>query len=352
MMLVLHFYSSSFPLLKRYTVLFQTKEPMLHKVNDEQLALLKEFLACFIRPDLLLDQSARRLVKLDLAAPSNWLPDKDVYVGLSTQKLCNKQDSIVVAFMKAVRKAYVACGSYLQLKMPVTNKLLQHVSALDPVVRGEPKALQYMLALPTLVTNVLTEAEQRSYDMEVRQFHVDSALPQAATNNRLDSWWAAVFSAGKFPSLSKLVAALMSCFHGPQVEGSFSHMSNIMNSATARMNVSTFNSIQTVKYSLMASNKNAMQYFHKHDYLHEPVNSHLVHNMRGAYKMYSSQLAEERKIKEEKKVELNMSKKKATTKREAKETAELATKKARMAHQRAVLKKLVKKRAANSGSVQ
>ena len=109
--------------------------------------------------------------------------------------------------------------------------------------------------------------------------------------------------------------------------------SNIMNSATARMNVSTFNSIQTVKYSLMASNKNAMQYFHKHDYLHEPVNSHLVHNMRGAYKMYSSQLAEERKIKE-KKVELNMSKKKAATKREAKETAELATKKARMAHQR------------------
>ena len=273
-------------------------------------------------------------------------------MGLCTQKLCNKHDSIVVAFMKAVRKAYVACGSYLQLKLFVTNKLLQHVSALDPVVRGEPKALQYMLALPTFVTNVLTEAEQRSYDMEVCQFHVDSALPQAAINNILDSWWAAVFSAVKFPSLSKLVAALTSCFHGPQVEGSFSHMYNIMNSATARMNVSTFNSIQTVKYSLMASNKNAMQYFHKHDYLHEPVNSNLVHNMRGTYKMYSSQLTEERKIKEEEKVELNMSKKKTTTKRKAKEAAELAAKKARMAHQRAVLKKLVKKRAANSGSAQ
>ena len=198
MMLVLHFYSSSFPLLKRCTLLFQIKEPTLHKVNDEQLALLNEFLACFIRPDLLRDQSARRLVKLDLAAPSNWLPDKDVYVGLSAHKLCNKQDSIVLAFMKAVRKAYFACGSYLQLKMPGTRKLLQQVSALDPVVRGESKALQY-----TFVTNVLTEAEQSSYDMEVRQFHVDSALPQAATNNRLDSWWAAVFSAGKFPSLPK-----------------------------------------------------------------------------------------------------------------------------------------------------
>ena len=39
---MLHFYSCSFPLFKRYTVLSQTKEPMLHKVNDEQTTLLKE----------------------------------------------------------------------------------------------------------------------------------------------------------------------------------------------------------------------------------------------------------------------------------------------------------------------
>ena len=71
-------------------MLFQTKEPMLHKVNDEQTALLKEFLTCFVRPDLLLDVSARKLSKLDLAAPGNWLPDKDMYVGLRARKLCNK----------------------------------------------------------------------------------------------------------------------------------------------------------------------------------------------------------------------------------------------------------------------
>ena len=67
--------------------------------------------------------------------------------------------------------------------------------------------------------------------------------------------------------------------------------------------------------------------------------------------MYLSQLAAERKIQDEKKVAVNMSKQKAATQCKAKECAELATKKARMAHQRAVLKKLVKKRAANSASV-
>ena len=119
--------------------------------------------------------------------------------------------------MKSVRKAYVDFGSYLQTKMPVTNKLLTHVSALDPVVRGEPKALQYMLALPTLVNNVLSEDEQNSYDMADLLLQVDGALQKAATHGRLDSWCAAVFSAGKYHSLAKLVAALMSCFHGPQV---------------------------------------------------------------------------------------------------------------------------------------
>ena len=93
-------------------------------------------------------------------------------MGLSARKLCNKQDSAVADFMKSERKAYVGCGSYLQTKMTVTNKLQTHVSALDPVVRGEPKALQYMLALPTLVTNVLSEDDQNSYDMEVRKFHI------------------------------------------------------------------------------------------------------------------------------------------------------------------------------------
>ena len=103
--------------------------------------------------------------------------------------------------MKSERKTYVDCGSYLQTKMTVTNKLLTHVLALDPVVREEPKALQYMLALPTLVTNVLSEDEQNSYDMADLLLQVDGALQKAATHSRLDPWWAAVFSTGNYPSL-------------------------------------------------------------------------------------------------------------------------------------------------------
>ena len=34
--------------------------------------------------------------------------------------------------------------------------------------------------------------------------------------------------------------------------------------------------------NLLASNKTAIQYIHKQNYLHEPVNGYLVHNMRVA----------------------------------------------------------------------
>ena len=78
------------------------------------------------------------------------------------------------------------------------------------------------------------------------------------STTRLDTWWcccillrlvqpdwtlggAAVSSSVKYPALFKMVSALMSCFYGPQLEGSFSMMSNIVNPSTTRMNVATHN---------------------------------------------------------------------------------------------------------------
>ena len=44
--------------------------------------------------------------------------------------------------------------------------------------------------------------------------------------------------------------AAISCFHGPQVEGSFSVMKQVMNTQTGRLDVSTYRAIQSIKYPL------------------------------------------------------------------------------------------------------
>ncbi|CAL4066119.1 unnamed protein product [Meganyctiphanes norvegica] len=47
--LVLGFYSAALPIFKRYVCLFQSKNPLVHKLNDEQLRAFKEILNCFFK---------------------------------------------------------------------------------------------------------------------------------------------------------------------------------------------------------------------------------------------------------------------------------------------------------------
>ena len=101
-------------------------------------------------------------------------------------------------------------------------------------------------------TNVLNGEDLQTYALEIQRFHIGSSLPIASTDTRLDSWWTQVFDAGKHPALSKMISALLSCFHGPQIEGSFSIMGNVITTQTASMGIKTLDAIQSVKYSLKA----------------------------------------------------------------------------------------------------
>lgn len=83
-----------------------------------------------------------------------------------------------------------------------------------------------------------------------------------------------------------MVKALVSCFHGPQVEASFGVMNDIINGKTNRMNVDTYNAIQGVKYGLKATGKSRIEYFHKEDFLHERANPSLVRNMQSSSGIY------------------------------------------------------------------
>ena len=44
-------------------------------------------------------------------------------------------------------------------------------------------------------------------------------------------------------------SALLTIFHGPRVESSFSVIGEVMDKKSGRMNMSTYTAIQTVKYS-------------------------------------------------------------------------------------------------------
>ncbi|GBN78214.1 hypothetical protein AVEN_45095-1 [Araneus ventricosus] len=132
----------------------------------------------------------------------------------------NLKHDTVVAFLKQANQAYVECAQYLQKKLPLNSSLLQSISAIDPIARGHSVTADRLKRLPKLVTNVLMQEEEMQYSLDVHLYQVDKFLPSYTDEHgnvlQIDLWWAAVFRSNKYCALSKMVRAILSCFHGPQ----------------------------------------------------------------------------------------------------------------------------------------
>ena len=148
--------------------------------------------------------------------------------------------------------------------------------------------------------------------------------------------------------MSKLVFALLSCFHGPQVEGSFNTMGDIIDPKSYRMQVHTYSAVQTVKYGLRATKKCAVEYFHRAEVLHDKLDTNLARNMQKSYKLYNAEQQKNREAQEAKRKAMNVAVVGKQSKQKAKAVMDAAEKKARMAHRKkqerlAKLRELVNK---------
>ncbi|GBM56314.1 hypothetical protein AVEN_125065-1 [Araneus ventricosus] len=181
---------------------------------------------------------------------------------LSTSTSKSRLD-VVKQFQKNILKAYVERSRTLQKEMPLDNLLLQSASAIDPVCRKHSLSLTLMKGLPDLVT-AISVAERDAYVLEVHKYHTASLRqPQ---QEPVDNWWMEVKNSRQFPLVSNMACAILTCFHGPKVESSFSIINSVVISETNRLSVESFDAIQTVKYELMSEKKSAVQ-LHKKGYL-------------------------------------------------------------------------------------
>ena len=132
----------------------------------------------------------------------------------------------VVAFMEKVKQAYESCLACLLDKMPIQNEVLKCCSAVDPVLQTsrDDRILACLQRLPELVTNVLEDHELDDYNQQCRKYIMDQTIPHVKDGEHVDVWWSKVFVKPGYECLAKMIKALLSCFHGPQVESSFSAM--------------------------------------------------------------------------------------------------------------------------------
>ncbi|KAG8191493.1 hypothetical protein JTE90_019557 [Oedothorax gibbosus] len=124
--------------------------------------------------------------------------------------------------------------------------------------------------------------------LEIRKYQIAN-FPSFITPEktfRLDEWWSLVFLTGDYPSLSKLMKAILCCFHGPVVENSFSSMNYILDKRSGRMDIKTYSAIQTVRTSLKSNGTSSLNYFHRDNIHRDPIKSALCKNMQTSSKRY------------------------------------------------------------------
>ena len=269
---------------------------MLHKLHDKQDTLLREFISCFVKPEVI--ASAKNLVNIDVGDANNHLRAGLLFLGENTTKCLNKLSKDQrQSLLKSTVNAFVVCAQYLQKKMPVNNPALKICSCLDPIVRNTSEALQQLLQIPAC-TKLVGVADVDNFKREVRLYNTDRNLNHQPTDVPIDEWWAQV-STESYPNLAKAAKALLSCFHGPLVESSFSIMGDILDVHKGGMDIETYAAIQFVKTYLSADNKTAVEVFGKRDPIKQHVDPHLIKNMKGAARM-NEERKQDRKQAEEK----------------------------------------------------
>lgn len=335
--MLLSIYKSVLETLKEYAVLFQAKEPMIHILHDKQIQLLCEFLGYFVKPQLL-PNTGKELKKIELKEPM-LMPKTDIFMGAEAYKIVSRKgtkDSLVNEITSNLQVAYMKSGKALINKMPVDNKLLEGLSALDPLARGHSITVKLLKRLPEQMSNILQPEEESDYMKEVHRFQYDPTLPDYKETTRIDSWWAA--QQNSYPKLSKIALAGLTCFHGPMVECVFNLMGDVMDQKSSSLSIKSLNSIQTVKSTLKAKNTTSITYFDREDVVYTPIRPGLVNCMIRAGKERNRALMRKRIEKEERNKELKIKDKRVVTKRLAHEMSAERVMRARVEHSAKVMK--------------
>ena len=121
--------------MKRYVKVFQQNEPAIYRIYPEQLNVFREFLVDFIKPEVITENKrVSQLKKVDFKSRKNQLPQSLISIGSVTYKIVknSKKDLTINEFLQNAMKTYADCATYMAEKLPLENKFLKDVTAIDP----------------------------------------------------------------------------------------------------------------------------------------------------------------------------------------------------------------------------
>ena len=293
----LNIYISILPTLNEYVKFFQSTDSKMHRLHDKQHVLFNEFCSNFLTPESLQGTMPHQVdVRENLKSMKDmFLPDKVAQLFETREGACQKGQ-----ILSKLKEAYVACALVLQEKMPVNNPVLKGCAALDWSVRTSTTAQKHLIELGKLKTVKASSAkdskadqkefalidlqDQEKFKKEVLSYTTSPEIqsPPPNSNTPIDVFWAGI-NAEKYPLLTSVAKKLLSAFHGPLVESSFSAMTRILNPGCSRLDVETYSATMGVRYFLSSKKMNAVEFFRKKNPSTDPIPKELTEKMRKAW---------------------------------------------------------------------
>ena len=193
LLLISNSYQTILPLFKSMVLIFEQKEPHVHKLRDMMINNLQRFVACFIKFEVIKDLSSKQFKKSEYIRkhPSPQV----IFVGNSNEKIIdemlkNKNDSeIVKEFFDNLSSACTVAGVYLQKEYAIDDKLFIFLSALDPIARGHSKTHSSLLKLKTCF-NFTLSYDDVNFTAEVSNYQnylITNSSKVFSSGGRLDT---------------------------------------------------------------------------------------------------------------------------------------------------------------------
>lgn len=306
-LLHMSFFNSVLPEFDSYVKLFEHKKPMLHNLHTRLYQLFSRFVTFFVKPEVISRcKSYKDLLALNVNDVKNHLSENLLYVGIEATnilKKLTKKHTIAEEFKSSLKKAYVSTAQHMLQKLPIGNSLFINFSCFDPELRGKSTTMSAFFNLSSHLSHIFSEAEMQDLDLEIRLYQTDMSVTEMLHSFDgiqkklpMDEYWYEIFKLRddinnpKFPVLSKLIKACLTCFHGPMIESAFNFMDNIITDTRTSLKIDSLDAVQTVKYYLMSTNSTTCEKYGCDDPKTTPMDKNLIKNVLGSWNAYQQDL--------------------------------------------------------------
>ena len=243
---------------------FQSEKPLIHTLHTRMTEVATELLGMFMKPEKIPD-SITKLMKLDVTDRTLQKPDRGIGVGkyayteLNKARIDKSCRHWVQNLYANLRHGYVMAAKKM-LKMPIDNKTLRWMTALDPDLVNHSQTSSALKRLASCLPNVFSDEQNGQLAEEIDKYCVDPQVKDVRLEfneeDRIDTgFWTKVFKIKTFtevryPMLKKLVMALLTIFSGPLIESTFNIMDDIIEKDRTQLTVVNYEAVAIVKTSL------------------------------------------------------------------------------------------------------